>query len=126
MTLRRDPGRTLALALAATRSLLGATALVAPKLVARPWVGELADDRRAELLARALAGRDLALGLGALLSAGDRRTLRSWVAAGGLADAGDVLATLSGWSLLPRRGRVAVLAAAGAGAAGAVVAASSL
>ena len=59
--LRRGAG-----AVAAGRVAIGLTALAWPAVPARPWVGAAADDLAARVFGRALGGRDLALGLGAL------------------------------------------------------------
>ncbi len=104
-------GRQLALSLAATRAVIGAAALLAPGAPATPWVGgEEARRPSVRLFARTLGGRDLALGLGALLAVRRGRPVRGWVEAGGLADAGDSVATLLAWRSLPRRSRLVVLA----------------
>ncbi len=55
-----------AAALAAARTGIGVVALVCPEVVGRPWVGDAAGTAQGRVLARALGGRDLALGLGAL------------------------------------------------------------
>lgn len=55
-----------AAALAAARTGIGVVALVSPEVVGRPWVGDAAGTAQGRVLARALGGRDLALGLGAL------------------------------------------------------------
>jgi hypothetical protein len=62
------------------------------------------------LFARTLGGRDLALGLGALLAETNRRPVRGWIEAGALADAGDTLATVLVFSKLPRWSRWLILA----------------
>lgn len=103
------------------RSGLGLVAIAAPALPLSPWVGPAAGDPSAQLLARALGGRDLALGLGTLRAIWRHEPLGGWVAAAGLADAGDVAATLGRFGSLPRVGRWAVLLAAAGGAAAAVV-----
>jgi len=119
----RRGATALALSIAAARAALGVVAIAAPPLPLRPWVGPVAADEDAgRLLARALGGRDLALGLGALGALATGRPARSWILLGGLADAVDVGATLSQWDVLPRAGRLVVLAAAGGSALGAVVA----
>jgi hypothetical protein len=103
--------RTLATVLAVGRIGIGATALVAPALVARPWIGAHADGQAARLLARAMGGRDLALGLGALRAL--RRSddeARPWVALGGMADAVDAAATAAAFATLPSRSRWGILA----------------
>ncbi|HUY29813.1 MAG TPA: hypothetical protein VMV02_02315 [Acidimicrobiales bacterium] len=120
--LGRTRARQAAGTLAAARVALGAVAFVAPTVPARPWVGsEEAARPGARLLARALGARDLALGLGALLAMRHEASLRGWVEAGGLADAGDTVATLVAFRSLPRRSRWAVLASTVGAAAGAAV-----
>ena len=108
--------RDVAIAVAAGRVALGAVALVSPAVVARPWVGDDDGPSRA-VLGRALGGRDVALGLGLLSAANHDRHLRGWVEAAALADSADVVATLLAFDRLPRKGRLAVLAAAGGAAA---------
>lgn len=110
--------------LAIGRAAIGATALFAPVLVAKPWVGKTAETPGAQTLSRSLAGRDLALGIAtfsALHSGG--RAAPGWVAASAAADAGDFAATIIGRSSLPRLGRwgVAVLSG-GAALVGALAA----
>jgi hypothetical protein len=111
-------------AVAAGRVALGLTALAWPRVVARPWVGS-ADSVTGRVFGRALGGRDLALGLGAVVALESNSDDASgWVAAGALCDALDVAASLASWRELPRFTRWLVLASAGgaavAGAAGAV------
>jgi hypothetical protein len=120
--LRKDQARALAVAVAAGRVAIGLAALAAPSALARPWVGAGEDPGR-RVLARALGGRDLALGLGGLLAARRGRPLRGWVEAGGLADAGDVVATLLALRHLPPRSSRGVLVVAAGAAAAAFVAA---
>jgi hypothetical protein len=108
--------RQIALALGAGRMVLGVTALVAPGLPLRPWVGDTTGDRPARLLARALGARDLALGMGVILADRHQAPVRGWVEAGGMADAGDAVITAAYARGLPRLGRWLVLAAATGGA----------
>ena len=123
-SLSAGQARRLALTVAGLRVALGAVALAAPDLALRPWVGAGHGPER-RVLARSLGARDVALGLGALVAGRRRAPLRGWVEAGSLADTGDVLATALAFGRLPRRGRLLVLgAAAGAAAAGALVAPS--
>ena len=120
--LLRDGAR----AVAAGRVALGLTALAWPSVPARPWVGATSGDLTARVFGRALGARDLALGLGALaaLQGSDRGSGATWVAAGALSDALDVVASLAAWRDLPRLSRWLVVASAGgaalAGAAGAL------
>jgi hypothetical protein len=115
MALNRVQSRQLGRLVAVGRVGLGVIAITVPRLPLRPWVGDRDDDQAALLLARALGGRDLALGLGVLLAMRADAPARGWVEAGCLADAGDALFTLLSFRHLPRAGRWAVLAAAGGG-----------
>jgi hypothetical protein len=107
----RSVSRTLAQLVAWGRVGIGASALVAPTLMARPWIGGSAATPGSRVLARTMGGRDLALGIGTLraLSVSDQEA-RPWVALGGLADTVDGLATALAFSTLPRRSRWGILA----------------
>ena len=69
-----------ATAVAVSRIGVGVVAFAAPALVSRSWVGGAGGGPSGRVLGRALGGRDLALGLGALaalrLQAASRRALR--------------------------------------------------
>ena len=105
------------------RIAIGLAAWAVPDRITEPWVGPTVDRDTRTVLTRALGGRDIALGLGALLAARRHRGARGWVEAGGLADAGDLLASLIGYRGLPRWTRLGIVAlTAGAVAAAAVVA----
>jgi hypothetical protein len=121
MFLNASRARTVAILNGLARTGLGVVAIAAPALPLAPWVGAAAAEPSARLLARALGGRDLAIGLGTLRAIWRDEPLAGWVAAGGLADAGDVAATLGRFASLPRVGRWAVLAAAAGGAGAAVL-----
>lgn len=116
--------RLLALGVAGARVALGVVALTRPELPARLWVAD--DDARrlaVQLLARALGGRDAALGAGAVVALVTGQSARSWVVAGALADTGDVVGTLAAWSHLPPvRRRVVVAVAGGAAVVGVLTA----
>lgn len=103
--------RTLAQLIAAGRVGIGVTAIGAPTLMSRPWIGASAGLPSARLLARTMGGRDLALGIGALraLAVSDQEA-RPWVALGGMADLVDALATVVAFGTLPRRSRWGILA----------------
>ncbi len=123
----KDRARQVAASLAWGRIALGVTAILIPSIPLRPWVGrEVAWRPRAKLLARALGARDLALGLGVVLALRHGAPVRGWVEGGGLADAGDAVATLLAFRTLPPVGRWAVLGAAGGAAAAARLAAPAL
>jgi len=114
----RDQARQLAETVAWGRIAIGITALVAPTLPLRPWVGrDFAWQPRAKLLARSLGARDLALGLGVILALRHDAPVRGWVEGSGVADAGDCLSTLLAFGKLPKGGRwLVLLSAAGAAA----------
>jgi hypothetical protein len=109
----------LAKGLALNRIAFGAGLILAPSLCARTWIGSAASDERAQVLARALGARDLALGAGGLLALreADSDRARRWFAAQGVADAVDLLATLAGGRAVPASGRVFAIAMAGGSAA---------
>jgi hypothetical protein len=123
-SLSKADARKYAVWLGYARIGLGVAAFVAPVVPSRPWVGAAEADRPgARVFARALGGRDLALGLGVVLAARHDGPVRGWVEGGGMADAGDLVATLLAWRSLPRLGRLGILAVtAGAVAAARVIA----
>jgi hypothetical protein len=102
--------------LATSRLLLGAGLILAPRLVARTWVGEAGRAGPVAPLARALGARDLAIALGTLANRTSPRAARDWLLAGVLSDATDAVATLLSYRHLPRRRRL-VAAASGTVAA---------
>jgi hypothetical protein len=117
MEMDKEQARQLAQTVAWARIGIGVTALVAPGLPLRPWVGDLAGDRRAKLLARSLGARDLALGLGVVLAMKHDAPVRGWVEGSGLADAGDAVSTLLAFGKLPKGSRwLVLLSAVGAAA----------
>lgn len=104
-----DLVRTLALA----RIAFGATAFLAPRRFGKAWTGETTHDVTASIAMRSLGARDVALGLGALLALERGTKVRGWLEAGALADAADVVSTLSDFSSLGRIRRWLSLATAG-------------
>lgn len=109
--MRPDDARRYARLLSYGRIGLGVTAVLAPRLPSAPWVGDAEARRPAvRLLARSLGARDIALGLGPVLAMRHDAPARGWMEAGGLADAGDLFATLVSWRSLPRRSRHALMA----------------
>lgn len=109
--------RGAAIGLATGRTVLGIAAIVAPGLPARPWVGNDRTRPTTRVLGRALGARDVGLGVGALRAlATPGQSMVPWLAAGGVADAVDAVATFSAWSDLPPRGRWAVAGAAASAA----------
>ena len=117
--------RNLATGVAAGRIAFGAGLVLAPRLLAGPWIGARAGDPRTQLVIRGFGARDLALGVGGLraLHGGDAGPARWWFAAQALGDATDLVVTLAAGDALPRpvKAGVAVLAS-GAVAIGCAVA----
>lgn len=100
---------------AAGRVGFGVALMLTPERVTTPWLGSDAARPGTRVAARGLGARDLALGAGTLAAGG--ADLQPWVAAGILADAADLAATVGAGAALPRSGRMLVGAVAGAGAA---------
>jgi hypothetical protein len=117
-------------AVAAGRLALGVAAVAQPALPARPWVGKEAGGVAAQVFGRALGARDISLGAGALAALrrgpADPGPACAWVAAGALADALDVAATVASWRNLPPTGRWLVAATAGGAALTGAAAAAAL
>jgi hypothetical protein len=125
--MEKEQARQLAEAVAWGRIAIGVTALVAPTVPLRPWVGrDFAWQPRAKLLARSLGARDLALGIGVILALRHDGPVRGWVEGSALADAGDVLSTLLAFGKLPKSGRWLVLLSAAGAAATARIAAPAV
>src|SRR5262245_28038505 len=127
--------RQTAMALAVGRTAMGVTALAAPSLIWRPWVGDTRSVP-ARVLGRALGGRNLALGLGTLAAlhavppasaaAGTSvgtaaKAAGDWVGFAAVADSLDLVTTAAAWDELPAVGRwLIAMTAGGAAVAGAV------
>lgn len=87
--------------------------LARPELAVRDWIGRRAASHGGtQVLAQAFGARDLVLGAGALAALARGSDARDWVAAGALADVGDLVATLTGDDV-PLAGRVLVTLLAG-------------
>ncbi len=109
-------GRDVLRGLAAGRVAVGAGLIAVPAFVGGRWVGPDASSPGTQVLGRALGVRDLVLGLGTLEA--DRRgeSLRTWLAAGVIADSVDLVATAAAGESIPAQGRWATVAVAGAAA----------
>ena len=105
--------RDLALLNARGRMAIGASLLLAPRLIGPMWIGEGADRPVVKMMSRALGARDLALGLGVAVALDRGKPVRGWLEAAALADGGDLVATLLARDAIPRgsRARVALVAA---------------
>jgi hypothetical protein len=110
-----DP-RATAKAVALGRIGLGVSYLMAPGLALRLWPGRTstsdADLALLKLMARSTGGRDIGLGMGALLAMSHDAPVRGWLEAGMLADAVDAVAIALAFRHLPRAKAVLMLGAA--------------
>jgi hypothetical protein len=105
--------RSLARLQALGRLGLGAGLVVTPGVVAGGWVGGVADKPEGQALAIGLGGRDVALAIGALRALSAGYGARSWLRAGMLADAADLVATLRSRDRIPALAVPVVVAMAG-------------
>ncbi len=117
-----DRTRSLGTAVAVIRTGIGTALVVAPRRIARMWLGPDADSSTTALLARALGARDAALGAATLATLGvpgARGDSSVMLRLGAMADLGDAAATLVSGRHLDRRRKVLLPALAAAfGAAG--------
>jgi hypothetical protein len=106
--------RILAGLISLGRFVFGVAFIAEPKLMERAWIGKEARLPGAQLLARAVGARDLALGLGGLQAlARNDGSARPWLAAAAVCDAVDFGATWTAKQGIPRQARSGVLAIAG-------------
>ena len=92
---------------------VGASFLLAPGFSLRLSLGTVETGPVTRMLARSVGARDIALGLGALRALRHDASLRRWIDAGTLADAGDALTTVLAFPHLGKaRAVLAVLSAA--------------
>ena len=106
--------RILAGLISLGRFVFGVAFIAEPKLMERAWIGKQARLPGAQLLARAVGARDLALGLGGLQAlTRDDGSARPWLAAAAVCDAVDFGATWTAGRGIPRQPRTGVLAIAG-------------
>ena len=99
-----------------TRVAFGTAFVLAPRSVARPWVGSGVDTQGAQLLTRSMGIRDLLLGAGLLqsINRGDLRGAATWLGFGAAAGIVDTGATIAAYTGLPRSGRAFLLFIIGA------------
>ena len=106
--------RALAGLISFGRLLFGVAFIADPKLMDRAWIGKQARVPGAQVLARAVGARDLALGLGGVQAvAQNDGSARPWLGAAAICDAVDFGATLAAGRRIPRQPRNGVLAIAG-------------
>jgi hypothetical protein len=102
--------RALAGLISFGRLLIGIAFIAEPKLMERAWIGRQARVPGAQVLARAVGARDLAMGLGgAQAVARDDGSAGPWLAAAAICDAVDFGATLAAGRRIPRQPRNGVL-----------------
>lgn len=105
--------------MAQTRVAVGMALVLFPSAIARMWVGADGATPGAKVLARAMGGRDLMLGLGVILALRDEIPVKRWVLLAAASDAIDGVATLLALRRIPKlKGLLALGAAAGAALAG--------
>ena len=93
--------RQVARVIAATRIVVGAGLVVAPRFIGRRWIGDDADSAGTRLFIRTMGVRDLALAVGTMRALNNGEPARDWVVACAASDATDVAATILA---LPRIG----------------------
>jgi hypothetical protein len=111
MTVELDAGKA-ARAIAASRVVIGAVFVVAPKWATRKWIGESSDTVAGHMGARGLGGRDVAIGFGTLRGLQKGEPVRAWLQAGAIADASDALAVMGAFRRLPKLRRLLYLGSA--------------
>jgi hypothetical protein len=105
--------RELARMLGVGRVVIGLTLVLAPRKSVRGYVGDDNPSFAAEMLARGMGARDIALGTGLLVALENDGEVARWLEGGALADAGDFLSTLAHLRELPTWRRLAWLVTAG-------------
>jgi hypothetical protein len=102
--------RDLARLLGLTRVVLGAALFLSPARLATMWTGERSDVALTSMAVRGLGARDVAIGVGILVSLDQDKPVRGWLEASALADASDAVGTLVAWHRLPGWRRLGLLA----------------
>lgn len=114
--LQREQAQGLARSLAIGRIAIGVLALLVPGPMIRLWTGRQ-NAAGARMLGRVIGGREVALGLGALLALKHQAPVRGWMEAASLSDAVDCAVTATRFRSLPRIGRWLFLVGAAVAAA---------
>jgi hypothetical protein len=97
------------------RIALGVGYVATPGLALRMWPGQPttnADSALLRMMARSTGGRDIGLGLGALLAQKHDAPVRGWLGAAMLADVADAIAIAIAFRHLPRTKAILMLGAA--------------
>jgi hypothetical protein len=82
---------TLARIAGASRTAIGVALLAAPRLVGKPWLGEVSERPATQMAIAGLGARDLLIGAGTVWALGGRkRDVGPWLVAAGLADVADL------------------------------------
>ncbi len=106
--------RILAGLISLGRFIFGVAFIAQPELLDRGWIGKQARMPGAQVLARAVGARDLAVGVGGLQAVGrNDGSARPWLAAAAVCDAVDFGATYAAGRGIPRQARAGVLGIAG-------------
>ena len=108
--------RDAAVALARGRIAIGLTALAAPGLASRVMFGRRGATTGTPVFARMLGGRDVALGLGAVIALDRGAPVRGWLEAGALADGVDLASALLAHKQIARAALANTVLLAGAAA----------
>ena len=109
--------RTIATQVAYSRIAIGALLMAAPRLVARGWVGGVADRPGSRVMATALGARDLAIGAGTVSALRSGGPARPWLLAAAFSDAIDCVTTFAARRSLPSLGAPGTVALAATGLA---------
>jgi hypothetical protein len=109
---------TIAKQVAYGRIAIGAALVLAPKLVLRPWIGEVGNATGARVVGAGFGARDIVVGAGAIHALSTGGPVRPWLLGSAFSDAVDFAATFAGRRALPAGGAAAtcILAATGAAA----------
>ncbi len=103
-----DP-RRVATYLGRARAGIGLALMLAPGVAARSWIGPAGAQPGARMFIRIVGIRDVALGLGTAIAAGQRQGGADWLSMCALCDAGDALVSMVTPGL-PKRTRMAAVA----------------
>jgi len=92
------------------RFVFGIAFIARPQIMDRAWIGKQARVPGAQVLARAVGARDLALGLGGVQAViRNDGSAQPWLGAAAICDAVDFGATLAAGRRIPREPRTGVL-----------------